>query len=55
MAYQKEEAEKATDKDEDKKILQEARDYLAECIEEEDSERAKMLDDLRQSALGTRR
>ena len=43
MAYQEKEGEKPKSD----KILQEARDYLKECVDEEDSERQKMLDDLR--------
>jgi hypothetical protein len=45
MAYEQKAAAKADEKDED--ILKEARDCLKQCVEEESSERAKMLDDLR--------
>jgi hypothetical protein len=51
MAYEEKEAEEATDKSEDKKILDELRKGLNDCIEAESTERAKMLDDLRFAAL----
>jgi hypothetical protein len=47
MPYEEKEAAKADDKKGGEKILKEARDYLKECVEEESSERAKMLDDLK--------
>ena len=49
-AYEKEEGEKPT-KEEDEKILKEARDYLKLCIDEEEPERALMMDDLRFATL----
>ncbi len=48
MAYEeKQEGEKPKEKSEDEEILGDVRTYLKECIEEEDEERGKMLDDLR--------
>jgi hypothetical protein len=51
MAYEEKEAEEATDKSDDKKILDDLRKGLNDCIEAESTERAKMLDDLRFAAL----
>lgn len=55
MAYEKEapknQGDEGKGKDEDKEILIEARKYLAECVEEESIERAKMADDLKFSTL----
>src|SRR4051812_7468013 len=51
MAYTEEkEGEKPT-KEEDKKILEDARSELKQCIDEEEGERAKMEDDLRFCSL----
>ncbi len=48
MAYEEKEAAKADEsKSDDDKILDDAREYLKQCIDEEDPERAKMQDDLR--------
>ena len=44
MAYEEEEK---SEKSEDQKILDDAREYLKRCIDDEGPERAKMLDDLR--------
>ena len=45
MAYESTGEAEATD--DDKKILEEAREYLKQCVDEEDEERVKMQDDLR--------
>jgi hypothetical protein len=50
LAYKKNN-KPAEAKTEDQKILEQARNRLKDCIENESSERAKMLDDLRFSAL----
>jgi hypothetical protein len=48
MAYAKKEGDKPVkDEAEDERILREAREYLKECIDEEEDERIKMQDDLR--------
>lgn len=51
MAYEEKANEQAEGAEPDKDILEDARRYIKECVDEEEEQRAAMLDDLRFCAL----